>query len=177
MNKILPLPVKKNKFGERVANIGVKKYYRQMCEEVLEAHSEVIYKDREAEELVDVITCCITRLDILNWSKDTEDFIEYVTKVIERAKYYYDEPKDFYVDLSAAVMRSYHAAEFGIAFDDLCSDCTRVFSEEFDEEDVLGEIISMCIKRLAKLGYNDLERQAIYQAVNEKNRKRGYFEE
>ena len=41
VNGILPLPVKKNKFGERVADISLAKYYRQICEEVKEAHAAI----------------------------------------------------------------------------------------------------------------------------------------
>ena len=52
---ILPLSVTKNKFGERVADIDVEKYYRQIFEEVLEAHRACIenfqrFSDDEAGE-------------------------------------------------------------------------------------------------------------------------------
>lgn len=80
---ILPLPVKRNKFGERVASLSVNDYYRQIAEEVLEAHENaVMYNvfyngldyveeiDSEAEELVDIIATCITRLDILGYDSD-----------------------------------------------------------------------------------------------------------
>ncbi|MBQ9486625.1 MAG: hypothetical protein IJU91_02335, partial [Selenomonadaceae bacterium] len=115
MTKILPLPVKKNKFGEKVADISIKKYYRQICEEVVEAHKASIeiqarqydslldIADDEPTELVDVITCCITRLNIIK-CKD-------VVGVIDNQKKYYSEPADFYTDLVAAVMNSYHAAK------------------------------------------------------------------
>ena len=79
---ILPLPVKKNKFGDEVRYINSTDYYRQITEEVLEAYKEaVIFEDRypgeyprafrddEAIELVDIITCCITRLDILGFDE------------------------------------------------------------------------------------------------------------
>ena len=88
--KILPLPVKKNKFGELVARLSVEAYYRQIMEEVLEAHNaaiihgikehmyfedcgvciEYVGRDNEAEELADIITCCITRLEILGYDED-----------------------------------------------------------------------------------------------------------
>ena len=173
MTKILPLPVKKNKFGEKVADISIKKYYRQICEEVVEAHDwhDTVY---EAEELVDVITCCITRLNIIK-CKD-------VVGVIDNQKKYYSEPADFYTDLVAAVMESYHAAKMAKVFDYLqnegCGYCATDLAEvEYVEKYCLGYIIVMCIKRLEKLGYYESARQKIYQAVNDKNRKRGYFEE
>ena len=174
MTKILPLPVKKNKFGERVADISLEKYYRQICEEVLEAHSEVIYKDREAEEIVDVMACCITRLNIIKCDD--------IVGVIDDQKKYYSEPSDFYTDLAAAIMNSYHAAKTAINFKYMynvgCGYCAiDLAKDEYVEKYCLGYIIVMCIKRLEKLGYDESERQEIYQAVNAKNRKRGYFEE
>ena len=186
MNKIFPLPVKKNKFGERVANISVGKYYRQICEEVLEAHAASIeiqardynslldIADNEPTELVDVMACCITRLNIIK--------CENVVGVIDDQEKYYSEPADFYTDLAAAVMNSYHAAKTAINFEYMrnegCGYCAIDLAEvEYVEKYRLGYIIAMCIKRLAKLGYNESARQEIYQAVNEKNRKRGYLEE
>jgi len=180
MTKILPLPVKKNKFGERVANISLEKYYRQIMEEVIEVN-DADNRDAKAEELVDVIACCITRLDIMHWYEDGDDFGAYVDRVIKDACESYRAPKDFYVDLAAAVMQSYHAAKMADVFDYLrnegCGSCAADISEDCDEEGALGNIIVMCIKRLEKLGYDESDRQKIYQAINEKNRKRGYFEE
>jgi len=188
MTKILPLPVKKNKFGERVADISLEKYYHQICEEVLEAHEWQYTVDEnrehsyEAEEIVDVITCCITRLNVMHWYEDYEDFGKYVVSVIHECKSYYEEPKDFYTDLSAAVMNSYHAAKTAKNFEYMrnegCGYCVSDLAlDEYVEKYCLGYIIVMCIKRLEKLGYDESERQEIYQAVNAKNRKRGYFEE
>ena len=66
---ILPLPVKKNKFGQRVADILTCDYYTQLAEEIIEANeaSFSIAGNDEGLELVDVITTCITRLDIMHW--------------------------------------------------------------------------------------------------------------
>ena len=96
MTKILPLPVQKNKFGERVADISTEKYYRQILEEVLEARKASIIhdikkhmyfescadcldsyvgEDNEPEELVDIITCCITRLEILGYDESAREKI------------------------------------------------------------------------------------------------------
>ncbi len=194
VNGILPLPVKKNKFGERVADISIAEYYRQICEEVLEAHAASIeiqardydslldIADNEPMELVDVITCCITRLEIMHWYEDGDDFGEYVDSIIYENQLNYKEPADFYADLSAAVMQSYHAARTGKIIDYLhkegCGSCAADLDVSYcDEEGWLGDIMVMCIKRLEQLGYDESARQEIYQAVNAKNRKRGYFEE
>jgi len=77
--KTLPLPVKRNKFGRNVDTLTVTEYYRQIEEEVLEAYAEAIkagmsekksaFIDSEAEELVDIIATCITRLDIIGYDE------------------------------------------------------------------------------------------------------------
>ena len=186
---ILPLPVTKNKFGERVADIDVEKYYRQIFEEVLEAHeSSVISKssfnkncvDYEAEELVDVITCCVTRFKIIY---EYKDFDSYLPTYIEDAKKYYREPADFYTDLATAVMCSYHAADVAKMCDYMrdegCGDCAVYFETDsyFREKYILSEIIVLCIKRLEYIGYDESARQELYAKVNDKNRKRGYFDD
>ena len=91
MTKIYPLPVKKNKNGELVADLPAWKYYRQIIEEVLEAHAENVgaFESNEAEELADVITCCITRLNILN--DGGKDFNEYVSDVLTKVEKYYQK--------------------------------------------------------------------------------------
>ena len=201
--KILPLPVKKNKFGQRVADISVEKYYRQIFEEVLEAHEcknicdyncdddwlsgeEFVRQlKREAEELVDVITCCVTRFKIIYEYKDF-DFDKYFSTYIEDAKKYYREPADFYTDLATAVMCSYHAADVAKMCDYMrnegCGDCATHFDPHClntysSEKHILSKIIVMCIKRLEYLGYDESERQELYAKVNDKNRKRGYFDD
>lgn len=152
--KIYPLPVKKNKNGELVANLSVDAYYRQIMEEVMEAHAENVgvFESNEAEELADVITCCITRLNILNDGE--KDFDEYVGELLTGAEPYYTEPEDFYTDLAFKLMDSY-----------------------FDEDARLADIIVMCVKRLESLGYDETRREKLYAAVNEKNRRRGYLED
>lgn len=181
---ILPLPVTKNKFGERVADISVEKYYRQIFEEVLEAHAVKNYdafdEDGEAMELVDVITCCVTRFKIIYEYKDF-DFDKYFSTYIEDAKKYYREPADFYTDLATAVMCSYHVAETAKMCDYMrnegCGNCAVDFEQDYQEKYALSEIIVLCIKRLEYIGYDESARQEIYQAVNDKNRKRGYFDD
>ena len=42
MNKVLPLPVKKDKIGRRVAGISTTEYYHQIAEEVLEAYENAV---------------------------------------------------------------------------------------------------------------------------------------
>ncbi len=87
---IMPLPVKKNKFGQSVSkfNMSATAYYRQIGEEVLEAHNAAknaelvnrinyegcgqcseFLENNEAEELVDIITCCVTRLEMLGYDE------------------------------------------------------------------------------------------------------------
>ena len=157
--KILPLPVKKNKHGELVANLSVGAYYRQIIEEVLEAHAENVgvFESNEAEELADVITCCITRLNILNDGE--KNFDEYVSELLTEAERDYTEPEDFYTDLAFKVMQGF---------------CLSSYS--FYERKTLSRIIVMCVKRLESMGYDETRREKLYAAVNEKNRRRGYLE-
>ena len=171
MAKILPLPVKKNKFGQLVADIPVTDYYAQIFEEVFEAYkaannAEILkvmtsegcgqcaefIQTNEPEELADIITCCVTRLDILG---DT-----YINGVI-------DLPKDFYRKLVKSVLSTLRVA----VMVDFMYFSTRAEAQK------LSIIINLCIARLEYLGYDESARQKLYAAVNEKNRKRGYFEE
>ena len=168
---IKPLAVKKNKYGQLVADISAADYYAQIMEEVLEAQAEFVkakilrnnpddccgncfmgIKANEAEELVDVITCCVTRLDIIGGKYDVE-------KV--------ELPKDFYRELSKSVLIALRKA-FQSEVSQLVGDYEAV---------ELSFIINLCIARLEQLGYYADKRQELYKAVNEKNRKRGYFEE
>lgn len=191
---ILPLPVKKNKYGDRVADISVEDYYRQINEEVLEAFQQmtifaennIIYDgntdDNETEEVVDVITCAVTRLDIIHWFEDDEDFGEYLSKVYADAEKNYEKPIDFYTTLANSVMKAYGAAKLSevvnILHTEGCGTCIGYFDTyDYDEESRLADIIVLCVKYLEQLGYDADARQKLYQAVNEKNRKRGYLEE
>lgn len=105
---ILPLPVKKNRFGENVANISTANYYRQIVEEALEAHEEAVIFDHEnelcfepnisdefwnaeAEELVDIITCCITRLNILGYDEDARQKLYQAVNEKNRKRGYFDD--------------------------------------------------------------------------------------
>lgn len=195
--KILPFPVKKNKFGERVVDISAKKYYRQIAEEVLEAHkasiiadikkvmsdegcgqcAEYAGEDNEAEELVDIITCCVTRLEITCLDADyASDFDEYVREIFSYAERYYCIHLDFYTELAAAVANAYHVARMNY----LMNITPLNFGEyldgsDLDETNALGGIIVLCLDRLETLGYDEEKRQELYQAVNRKNLKRGYL--
>ena len=111
MTNILPLPVKKNKFGQRVADISVNDYYRQIMEEVLEAHEAAVN-----------VTCI------------------------------------------AAIKR------------EGCGLCVDYIGSHNEAEE-LADIIATCITRLDILGYDEDARQKLYQAVNDKNKSRGYFED
>ena len=158
--KIYPLPVKKNKHGELVASLSITRQYRQIMEEVMEAHAENVgaFESNEAEELADVITCCITRLDIVVDSE--KDFDEYVSELLVTAERNCTEPKDFYTNLAVAVMKGYYRCSY-----------------TFGECKLLSDIIVMCEKRLESMGYDEVAREKIYAAVNEKNRRRGYLED
>ena len=112
---MLPLAVKINKFGQRVADISVTEYYRQIEEEVLEAHENAVisdherkrvleYKDSftrisdltfcrqtEAEELVDIITACITRLEIIGYDAEKRDKLYKAVNDKNRKRGYLEE--------------------------------------------------------------------------------------
>ena len=107
---ILPLPVKRNKFGERVASLSVNDYYRQIAEEVLEAHNAAnnccivkILRDNgcgqcaefldcnEAEELVDIIATCITRLDILGYDSAARQKLFQAVNDKNKSRGYFDD--------------------------------------------------------------------------------------
>ena len=107
---MLPLPVKKNKFGLSVKDIPVTDYYRQIAEEVLEAH---------------------------NAAKNAE-FVKQIN-------------------------------------DEGCGQCAEfVLCNEAEE---LADIITCAVTRLEIIGYDEHKRANLFAAVNDKNRKRGYFEE
>ena len=104
--KILPLPVKKNKFGRRIADISITEYYRQIEEEVLESFKEAVCSelyekinsdkkicnaDREAEELVDLITCCVTRLEIIGYDEEKRQKLYEFVNEKNRKRGYFDE--------------------------------------------------------------------------------------
>ena len=193
---ILPLPVKKNKFGERVADISVDRHYRQIAEEIIEACTAQ-GKNDEARKLVDVITCCVTRLDILQDYVDDdefEDFSHYLRILVQdfapetvyglvqdfepnvvneqTLKQVIDEQTlkqviadSFYPSLAVHFARAYYAVSVGMY--------GFIYG---DDELHLAGIIYFCVKRLEYLGYDESAREKLYQAVNDKNRKRGYFE-
>ena len=96
---MLPLAVKKNKFGQRVADLSVTEYYRQIEEEVLEAHENAVMYEMslqcsrydEAEELVDVITTCITRLETIGYdAKKRETLYKAVNEKNKKRGYFED---------------------------------------------------------------------------------------
>ena len=173
--KILPRPVKKNKRGELVATISVNKCYKQIIEEVFEAHEAEITKavanfvqndgcgmcvglieeaspSTELEEIVDIITCCVTRIDILGGTFDATP----------SKKYYGDHVKEFYSNTVVGLMKAYFLA-----------------IEEDKELEIraLQETINYCLWYLNKLGYTSEDIEYQYKLVNEKNARRGYFDE
>ena len=118
--KIFPLPVVKNKFGQDVSKISINDYYRQISEEVLEAFQAAT-------------------LDKVNHVLEYEGCGQWV-----------DPLEDIF--------------------------CPDKFIGNAEAEE-LADIITCCVTRLAIIGYDEEKRQALYQAVNEKNRRRGYFGE
>lgn len=169
---ILPLPVKKNKFAVRVDNISTTDYYGQIMEEVMEAHEEALIaeyssekNDNEAEELVDIVTTCVTRLDIIDcydWENESVELPENFWRYLEQ-KILEAHQQAVCADLLAEIVNN-----GGGAYADFTTYCW--------EGDLLGEVIMACIARLESLGYDETARQKIYAEVNEKNYSRGYFE-
>ena len=107
---MLPLPVKKNKFGNLVADIPVTDYYRQIAEEVLEAHNAAKNAEfvkqinnegcgqcaefilcNEAEELADIITCAVTRLDIIGYDESKRAKLYAAVNDKNRKRGYFEE--------------------------------------------------------------------------------------
>lgn len=65
----LPKPVKRDQHGRRIANYTRREWFSKILEEVLEANETVDLK-YHAEELADVITVCISRLEILGFDEE-----------------------------------------------------------------------------------------------------------
>lgn len=162
------LPVKKNKYGERVADISLEKQYRQLFEEIMEANAEGangMWRCYEAEELVDVMACCVTRLNILG----VEDYA--VTSWGAMVK-------DFYVELTDKALVAYGAALAANNAPQIGFTGTAGHKALYREEiETLREIMSMCIAKLESIGYDGNKRQEMYQYVNDKNKDRGYLDD
>ena len=127
---ILPLPVKKNKLGQKVADLSTTEYYRQIEEEVLEAYENaVMFQARK----IDII---IRLKEALGEGNIPKVVIDELKRCPQRFTVYVD-----------------------------------------DEAEELVDVITTCITRLEIIGYDEIKRQELYQAVNEKNRKRDYFED
>lgn len=107
---IKPLPVKKNKFGQHVADISITDYYGQIAEEVFEAftaanNAEILkimtregcgqcaefLQTNEAEELADIITCCVTRLESLGYGEKAREKIYAAVNEKNRRRGYFEE--------------------------------------------------------------------------------------
>ena len=69
-------------------------------------------------------------------------------------------PRDFYLKLQEEIFETMNVS----AFKDNCA-----------EE--IADVITVCISYLNALGYDEEKRSEIFRKVNEKNEKRGYFEE
>ena len=68
---VLPIPVKKDKYGKLVKDYSYDDWTRKITEEFREILEEVLVEDntRIAEELQDLITVCTSYLDFLGFDK------------------------------------------------------------------------------------------------------------
>lgn len=68
-NSVLPIPVKKDKYGKLVKDYSYDDWTRKITEEFREILEEVLVEDntRIAEELQDLITVCTSYLDYLGF--------------------------------------------------------------------------------------------------------------
>ena len=69
-----------------------------------------------------------------------------------------------------AAMKAFDCATRESAY---CRYAPRLARDRLGEE--LTDVITVCVTWLASLGYDDVERGRIQRAVNEKNRRRGYW--
>nr|DAN36326.1 MAG TPA: hypothetical protein [Caudoviricetes sp.] len=69
-----------------------------------------------------------------------------------------------------AAMKAFDCATRESAY---CRYAPRLARDRLGEE--LTDVITVCVTWLASLGYDDVERGRIQRAVNDKNRRRGYF--
>ena len=118
----------------------------------------------------------------MHWYSASDDFAEYLQRIVDETSNDYRVDDDFYIDLTQWVSYAYNAAQISqivqLMLTEGCGQCAAdVEVSEYDEENALAYIIFLCIKRLEYLGYDESARQKIYAKVNDKNRKRGYFED
>lgn len=156
---MLPLPLKRNKLGEYIT-LSVIQQYHQLTEKVLAAHQESIikrlnnYEAYEAEKLTDVIVECVTMIYYRYANKPNfEDTLQELFDVSKSNYETYSEVDDsnFYITLNFSVMNSFRFT-------------TDIIRERYN----LMDIIYLCVKHLESLGYNKVERNKLYEKVNEK---------
>ena len=78
-------------------------------------------------------------------------------------------PRDFYLKLQEEIFEVMEAQAY---FD---YESTTAAEEDVAEE--IADIITVCISYLNANGYDEEKRSELFAKVNEKNEKRGYFEE
>ena len=174
--KILPRPVKSNKYGQSVACIDSVDYYTQIFEEINEAIAACIVErsakictdegcgqcievienqlsnESEIFELVDVITCCVTRMDILGCKADAHPVNVPVIC----------SEKTFYNELTSYALNAFRQA---------------TLKKSLQETGELQNIIYYVVRYLYSKGIDKSQLELLYSRVNEKNERRGYFEE
>ena len=83
-------------------------------------------------------------------------------------------PKDFFLKLQEEIFEAIDAVNVKDIFDeDLSSD---IFPNDHIAEEI-ADIITVCISQLEAMGFDEKKRSELFAQVNEKNKKRGYFEE
>ena len=82
-------------------------------------------------------------------------------------------PKDFFLKLQEEIFEVIDAVNVKDIFDeDLSSD---IFPNDHIAEEI-ADIITVCISQLEAMGFDEKKRSELFAKVNEKNKKRGYFE-
>ena len=121
------------------------------------AQKRLIAKGREAQRRKEVFDVDMTRPQPCVKAKEQTD-AELAMKLAEE------------VQEVTAAMKAFDCATRENAY---CRYAPRLARDRLGEE--LTDVITVCVTWLASLGYDEAERGRIQRAVNEKNRKRGYW--
>lgn len=87
-------------------------------------------------------------------------------------------PRDFYLKLQEEIFESFKANFEWFLYRSGRLPCKSTSAnsakEDFAEE--IADIITVCISYLNAIGYDEKKRSKLFAKVNEKNEKRGYFQ-